>query len=82
MTSSQKQILTSELYKPLMKAVYNTNTNRRAASMQWCFQVTVAERWAKYHRNNKIILDGGYEPLTKPCEDIPDRRVKLGDIYF
>ena len=66
MTFSQKQILTSELYKCPKQAIYNTNTNRHAASLQWCFQVTLAERSAKYHRNDKMMLNGVYEPLTKP----------------
>lgn len=81
MTFSQKQILTSELCKPPKQAVYNTNTNRHAASMQWCFQVMLPERLAKYYRNDKMMLDGRYEPLTKACEDIAEGMLKLGDIY-
>lgn len=50
--------------------------------MQWCFQVMLAERSAKHHRNSKMMLDGGCEHLTKPCKEVPGQRLKLGDIYF
>lgn len=65
MTFSQNQILTSELHKLLKQNIYNTNSNRHAASTRWCSQVMLAERTAKHHKNDKITFNGEYELLYK-----------------